>query len=248
MEYLKKKFPQEKVYGYYNPKFLKKHNGLEVHKMFNITLPSATKWSNTLAFLCRSIARVVPSVKATDRNYSDNATYYDGWWQDKRYFLDTINIIKFRQPIMDETNKELLNAISSSESVSLHVRRGDYLDPQNAKLYGGICTLEYYNNSIDIIKKKFAEPKFFVFSNDIKWCKDNLLLSDAIFVSNNTGINSWLDMYLMSHCKANILANSSFSYWAALLNMNDNMVIYPGKWTNSKRPDIFPSNWISVWL
>lgn len=246
VEYLKKTFPKEKIYGYYNPQFLNKHNGLEIHKIFDVTLPPATKWSNAVAFLCRVVARLFPIVKATDNSYSDKAIYYDGWWQDKRFFIDTINTIKFLQLIVDETNKEILNAIYSSESVSLHVRRGDYMDPQNAKQYGGICTLDYYKKAIGIIKEKYTNPQFFVFSNDIEWCKENLQIRDTVFVTNNTGENSWIDMFLMSQCKANILANSSFSYWGAMLNKNNPMVIYPGKWFNHKTPDIFPEKWINI--
>lgn len=247
VEYLKKTFPKEKVYGYYNPNFLNKHNGLEIHKIFDLTLPPATKWSNVVAYLCRVLARLVPTVKATDKKYSDKAIYYDGWWQDKKFFLDTINNIKFRQSIVDKTNKELLNAISSSESVSLHVRRGDYLDPQNAKQYGGICTLDYYKIAIGIIKEKYANPRFFVFSNDIEWCKANLQIDNAVFVTNNTGENCWIDMYLMSQCKANILANSSFSYWGAMLNGNSQCsVVYPGKWLNTHTPEIFPNRWMAI--
>ena len=100
--------------------------------------------------------------------------------------------------------------------------------------------------AIEIVNSKISNPHFFVFSNDIQWCIDNLPLKEATFVSNNIGANSWLDMYLMSICKMNILANSSFSYWGAMLNKNRNIVIYPGKWYNDKTPDIFPNNWIAL--
>ena len=246
VQYLKKTFPQEGVYGYYNPKFLNKHNGLEVNKMFDVELPPESKWSNFVALMCRVITRVVPCVKATDEKYSANAIYYDGWWQNKRYFLDTIDSIKYYLPQLDETNKRLMTEIATTDSVSLHVRRGDYLEPHNAKQYGGICTIEYYIDAIDIVKKHFERPQFYIFSNDIEWCKENLPVENIVFVTNNTGANSWIDMYLMSHCKANIIANSSFSYWGALLNKKENLVVYPEKWTNSKTPDIFPDNWIPV--
>ena len=223
-----------------------KHNGLEVHKMFDIQIPPSTFFSNTVAFLCRSIARVIPNVKATESKYSESAIYYDGWWQDKKYFLDTVSEVNFRLPQLDDTNKKLIELITSSNSVSLHVRRGDYLEPRFVKQYGGICTLDYYKTAIDIAVSKLSDPHFFVFSNDIEWCLNNLSLNNATFVSNNTGINSWIDMYLMSKCKINILANSSFSYWGAMLNKNSNIVIYPGKWYNDKTPDIFPNNWIAL--
>ena len=246
-EYLKKTFPRERIYGYYNPKFLNlKHNGLEVDKVFESSLPPSTRWSDIIAFLCRSMSRIVPWIKATDKSFSDKAIYYDGWWQDKRFFIDTVKTIEFRQPLMDDVNIKLLDAISKSESVSLHVRRGDYLEPINAKNYGGICTLNYYKKAIDIIKEIYGNPQFFIFSNDIEWCTENLQIIDAVFVSNNLGENSWIDMYLMSYCKANIIANSSFSYWGAMLNKGDNTVVYPKKWFNTHTPDVFPKNWIPI--
>lgn len=247
VQYLRKTFPKEKIYGYYNPKFLKKHNGLEVQKIFKIELPPESIWSNFIAFACRAIARFFPIVKATDGSCSAKATYYDGWWQDKRFFLDTISEIEFYHPNLDETNKNIIEDILSSESVSLHIRRGDYLEPQNAKEYGGICTLGYYNEAITIAKKQFHSPRFFVFSNDIEWCKENLVLDNVVYVSNNTGENSWLDMYLMSFCMINILANSSFSYWGAMLNKRNHLVIYPQKWNNKKRPEIFPEEWVGIY-
>lgn len=246
VQYLKKTFPKEGIYGYYNPKFLNKHNGLEVNKMFDVELPPESKWSNFIALMCRVIALVVPSVKATDKKYSANAIYYDGWWQDRRFFMDTLNMLNFRQTTLDETNENLIKQIFATDSVSIHVRRGDYLDSQNIKQYGGICTIDYYKKAIEIVEKKINNPQYFIFSNDIEWCKANLPITNAIFVTNNAGSNSWIDMYLMSLCKTNIIANSSFSYWGASLNKMDNLVIYPEKWTNSKTPNIFPDKWIPI--
>lgn len=245
-EYLLKKYPNEKIYGYYNPKFLNKHNGLEVQNVFSITLPPATIWSNFMAFLCRCIARFYPAIKATDNNYSEKAFYFDGWWQNKCFFGDTINKIRFQSPVLDGINEKLLNEITSSESVSIHIRRGDYLESQNVQRYGGICTLDYYKKAIEIIKTEYINPKFFIFSNDINWCKENLFLGNSVFVTNNTGINSWLDMFLMSKCKVNIIANSSFSYWGAMLNRNSPKVYFPKKWFNDHTPNIFPQNWIGI--
>jgi hypothetical protein len=196
--------------------------------------------------MCRALARFVPGIKATDNSFSGSAIYYDGWWQDKRYFLDTIKELHFVEPVLDETNISLLTDISSSDSVSIHVRRGDYLEPKNAKQYGGICTLEYYKKAIAIIKSHYKDPNFYIFSNDIEWCKENLDIDKADFVNNNKGKDSWLDMFLMSKCSANILANSSFSYWGAIMNKNDNIVVYPGKWFNDETPNIFPDNWIGL--
>lgn len=246
-EYLRKKYPRNQIYGYYNPKFLnEKHNGLEVHKMFDIQLPPSSHLSNTVAFICRLLSRFVPSLKATDKCFSEDAIYFDGWWQNKKFFLDTISQINFKKPVLDAINNSILGDIYKFESVSIHIRRGDYLEPRFVKQYGNICTMDYYIRAIEIAKKRFKHPKFFVFSNDICWCEENLKIDNVVYVTNNQGINSWIDMYLMSKCKANILANSSFSYWGAMLNKNTSFIIYPDKWFNYDRPDMFPENWIAI--
>lgn len=120
--------------------------------------------------------------------------------------------------------------------------------PANKPIYGGICTLDYYKKAIEIAKQRFSHPVFFVFSNDIDWVKANLDVVDAIFITNNQGKNSYLDLYLMTFCKGAIIANSSFSYWGSMLNAQyKDFVIYPKKWWNTiKIPDIFPDSWIGI--
>lgn len=245
-EYLRHNFPREGVYGYYNKKFLNKHNGLEVQNVFDIELPRRTFWSDVSVFICRSLNRVFKHLRVTDSSVALNGIYYDGWWQDKKYFLSNVSKIKFRDFKIDTTNHNLLHEIRTSNSVFIHIRRGDYLAPQFVKQYGGICTLEYYKKAIDIISAKYANAKFFVFSNDIEWVKKNLEIPNAVYVTNNTASDSFKDMFLMTHCKAGILANSSFSYWGAMLNNNNGCIIYPGIWNNKHTPDIFPEDWIKL--
>lgn len=245
--YLKQRHKNENVYGYYNPAFLKNHNGLEFHKVFDVDLPPSNYYSNLIAKIIRIASRSLKWFKATDNNFSETAVYYDGWWQDKKFFLDNVKKIKFREKPLSEKNLELLNIIKNSQSVSIHIRRGDYLEPKHIKQYGGICTLDYYNHAISLVNEQLDTPHYFIFSNDIEWVKENLKIDNAIYVTNNTGADSYLDMYLMSHCKANILANSSFSYWGAMLNNNTNqIVIYPKKWFNSHTPNIFPTDWTGI--
>ena len=137
--------------------------------------------------------------------------------------------------------------IQGTQSVSLHIRRGDYLDPENLERYGGICTIEYYMKGISIIKNYFERPSFFIFSNDMEWVKENMDIPNPVYIDINKGKDSYMDMYLMSRCKANIIANSSFSYWGAMLNINPSpLVVYPQKWFNNYTPDIFPQSWIGI--
>ncbi len=162
--------------------------------------------------------------------------YYEGYWQSPMYFNSIDEDVKnmFVFPVVTDENKELSELIDSINSVSIHVRRGDYL---NAKSFKGICELDYYQNAICKINTTVENPYYFIFSNDIDWCRENLgnfLQTDRVkFVSNNVGKNSFWDMYLMSRCKNMIIANSSFSWWAAYLNANnDAKIISPKKWVN----------------
>ena len=247
VEYLRRMFPDQQIYGYYNAKTLHKHNGLEVHKVFDITLPEHNLWSDSVVWLCRKLNGIgVKGFKATDSVHSERAIYYDGWWQDKKFFLDTVGKIRFRDFELDEKNKALLDSIQNSQSVFIHIRRGDYLAPEHIATYGGICTDEYYRKAIDIIKDKMQNPHFFVFSNDISWVMENMEIPNPTYVDNNTGKKSFLDMYLMTNCKAGILANSSFSYWGGMLNKNTPIIIYPGKWDNRHTPDIFIDSWMAL--
>lgn len=224
VKYLERTFPKEHVYGYYNKRWLQGHNGLEIHKVLDVDLPKATRWSDFVAIVLRIINKLVrvPFV-ATDDKVSKMSILYKGYWQDKKFFLDNIDNIHYRNFELDEENKQLIHDMEKGASVSIHVRRGDYLTEANRKIYGGICTLEYYKRAIQIAedevkKARNEEIKFYVFSNDIEWCKANLSLPNVVFVNHNHGPKSYLDMFLMSHCQINILANSSFSYWGAMLN------------------------------
>jgi hypothetical protein len=246
--FLRDRFPKENIYGYYLNKDLKSHNGLEIDKVFDIVLPPATILSNIVAFICRLLSKLGFKMFKQDKDpVSLNGVLYSAYYQDKKYFRNNIGSLSFRKFPLDIINKNLLRHIEDSNSVSIHIRRGDYLNPENRKIYGNIATPEYYKKAIEIVKKEIESPVFFIFSNDPQWCIENLNLQDAVVVSNNIGDKSYIDMFLMSHCRVNIIANSSFSYWAAMLNKNDNKeVIYPRKWNNELTPDIFPSTWLGL--
>ena len=245
--YLQKKYPKQKVYGYYNKRWLKKHNGLELDKVFDVYLPPHTKLRDIVAWLCRKLNGIgVKGLKATDSCFSESAVYFDGYYHDTKFIQDFLSELKFRDFYLDNTNRGLKEKILTSNSVAIHIRRGDYLLPEIDKMFGGICTDEYYRKAINIVKEKWESPTFFVFSNDIEWVREHLPLDDAFYVTNNTGDNSYLDMYLMSLCKGDIIANSTFSYWGAIMNRNNPVVIYPQKWNNLYTPNMFPVKWIGL--
>lgn len=148
-------------------------------------------------------------------------------------------------------NKEFATHISSCNSVSVHVRRGDYVFDEKTNKKHGVLTPDYYERAIDIIKSKIDNPVFFIFSNDKEWVAENFKLNcQIVFIGNNNAEFGYEDMRLMSLCKSNIIANSTFSWWGAYLNLNpDKNVIAPENWLADKKtnPEEFiPKDWLVI--
>ena len=266
---LKKKY--KNVYG--NLNFYQKnkiHNGYELKKIFNIDIEKDKKENNFFNgaikknIFQRIINKVLNSLniilyieKWGEKNINKIIgkkfiRYYFGWWQSEKYFKDIAAEIKgeFKfQEFKNEKNIDLKNKILNSNSISIHVRRGDYL---NNIYLGGLTPLSYYENAIEYILQKVKEPSFYIFSNDIEWCKQNLKLDYPVYyIDWNKGEESFRDMQLMSLCKHNIIPNSSFSWWGAWLNSNPNkIVIAPQKWFNDclkwNYSNIVPETWIKI--
>ncbi|MDD5569678.1 MAG: alpha-1,2-fucosyltransferase [Bacteroidales bacterium] len=180
--------------------------------------------------------------------------YMLGYWQSEKYFKDIEDIIRkeftFKNP-PQEKNEELSREIKGNNSVSIHIRRGDYINKPVVSMDFNICDTDYYLRSVDYISKQITNPVFYVFSDDISWVKENFKIPYPMkFVDSNTPENSFEDMRLMSLCKHNILANSSFSWWSAWLNENRNKIIVtPREWVrikDYKTSDIVPDNWFRL--
>jgi hypothetical protein len=180
-----------------------------------------------------------------------NGNYIKGFIQNEKYFLDIANEIRQNFKLitpLDEKNKKIIEDIKNTESISLHIRRGDYLTI--AKDYGS-CSIEYYQKALEIIKEKInAENlKAFIFTDDPEWVKENIKFDiDTYYVENNLG-KGYFDLELMKNCKHNIIANSSFSWWGAWLNENPNkIVIAPKPWLASVENDyeLIPKSWIRI--
>ena len=186
---------------------------------------------------------------------SSFCTILDGFWQSEKYFKENANLIRneltFKR-ITGETFKNYYKQIQNTKTpISIHIRRGDYVNhPEFSKTFGFVGT-DYYERAISLIKSKFPDFRFFIFSDDHEWVKDNLNLSDCVFVEN-TGEDSDLDdLQLMSTCKHHIIANSSFSWWAAWLNNEeDKLVISPKNWYKNQptwdTKDLIPETWIRI--
>lgn len=244
--YFKSKYPKERIYGYYNKKWLKAHNGLEIFDKFDIEKPKSTRFSDFIVLLLRIIDKFIPII-ARDNSFRENAILYIGYWQDKRFWNDNLSPLPMQSIQLNSVNENVLNIIRKTQSVFIHVRRGDYLKPENS-IYN-ICNIEYYIKAINIMNKKISSPYYFIFSDDIEWTMNNLKIEHAYYVNNNKGTDSFIDMYLMSQCKYAIIANSTFSYWGAINGCSKSIVIYPSKWkikATGNMPNIFKLSWISL--
>lgn len=229
------------------------HNGYELEKIFNLNIDYCpeillkkfkVKRNQYIKRLVRKINKDLISHKIVEpyifnsNIFQMHNAYLEGYWQNMKYInsvsKELRNDFKFDIDNLDELNKKNLYKIKSdNKSVSIHIRRGDYINNStNYEIYGGICEEEYYTNAINLLETELENPNFYVFSNDIEWVKNNLHIKNVTYFDYNKNENSYKDLILMSSCKHNIIANSTFSWWGAWLNeYEDKIVIMPKKWT-----------------
>lgn len=184
----------------------------------------------------------------------DNSFVY-GYFQSEKYFKNIRNIL-LKQFIINKKvsnyTKEIENKIMNSKNTcSLHIRRGDYVVGNNINIHG-ICDLEYYKSAIKFLEEIEKDISYFIFSDEIEWVKQHIVLKNAIYINSEEERIPHEDIYLMSLCKHNIIANSSFSWWGAWLNENkDKTVIAPKRWfadskLEQQSKDIVCSHWIKI--
>ncbi len=276
---LKKAFPEEKVYvdvSHYHTLFFKHykginlHNGFEIDKVFpNASLPIAhfpqiVKVSYYIPnyVLSRLGRKFLPKRKTElippySKNYCylpeaflPGNRYYEGFWQCIKNFEaikpQLLNV--FEHPEPNDYNHDLIMQISSCNSVGIHIRRGDYL---NEPEFRNICGVEYYKKGVEMVLSDGDRHEFFIFSNDMQWCKENIepLVGNSVihYVTGNKGKNSCWDMFLMTYCNDLIIANSSFSWWGAFLNKKESRVYAPDPWVNRAcEIDNYEKSWIKI--
>jgi hypothetical protein len=179
--------------------------------------------------------------------------YLDGFWQTEKYFSSVrALLLKEFTPAFPLTGaiKVLADEIKNRKSVAIHVRRGDYVNLKSAAEYHGTCSMDYYDRAINYIKDKVEEAHYYIFSDDMAWCRENFRnLPNVHFTESQAGYSS-VDLYLMSCCSHNIIANSSYSWWSAWLNTSeDKIVIAPEKWFAAGvavNEDLLPSSYIKL--
>lgn len=228
------------------------HNGLELKRIFNVELPEASLWELAkLAYpffnyktyqvmfhwlrqrktMTKGLTNIAFNPKEVSRQ---DSVFYDGYWQNEKFFRDIREdvVAAYTFPeFIDERNIKLESLLNGCNAVSCHVRRGDYLQDQRYQ----VCTAKYYMDAIAMMNEKVNPDMYVVFSDGIDWCKENLPAvignRKVVYVDWNKKENSFRDMQLMSLCRHNIIANSSFSWWGAWLGQyEDKVVIAPSKW------------------
>lgn len=243
------------------------HNGLEIDRVFKVEIREASLWE-----LCRVaypffnykmwqiMLHFMPKRKSMasgttqvpfnfDEVTRNDPVFYDGYWQNENFFKSIREIIlnTYSFPVFtEERNIQLAGKLLSCNSVSIHIRRGDYLKEP----IWCVCTPDYYLKSLEYIKSKDNIDLLCVFSDDIPWCKEHLsrIASTVVFVDWNKGTDSFRDMQLMTYCKHNIIANSSFSWWGAWLGRREGkIVVAPKVWCNKPIVnDPICENWIRI--
>lgn len=179
--------------------------------------------------------------------------YLEGYWQSDKYFKDAESIIRREYCLKEPLSKPSSDAqkiIEKANSVSVHIRRTDYLADKKARQIYAAVGLEYYEAAISRAAAAVSNPTFFIFSDDISWAKENFKFPyPMIFMDFNGPEKNYEDLHLMSRCKHHIITNSTFGWWGAWLSENPGkMVFAPEKWLNQrpKDTDRYPAGWITL--
>jgi len=216
----------------------------EVEKLIHIY------YSNSLyARIYKKIHQNKPKHK---RNYFIEKDYYlyepelmkissdvllEGFWQHYKYYENfppqILQELTLKEEFKPTSINNIINNIEQeNSSVSIHIRRGDYVSDSNNLNFFGTLPMQYYYDAVNYINKNIQTPKFYIFSDDLNWVKDNFKINAPItFVDIEGGTKDYLELDAMSKCRHNIIANSSFSWWGAFLNKNtDKIIIAPKSW------------------
>ena len=223
------------------------------------------KESNPISFLFRKLNTAVsPYYKWSvieqmnfdfDPNYLkvEAPAYVSGYWHSENYFLGIADLIRSEFDYIKDLApyaQSISNQIGTGTSCSIHIRRGDYVNDANTYVVHGVCSMDYYLRAIAAINAQFKDVTFFVFTDDIPWVKTSSLFNNTNFTIVENTDNHFEDFKLMSKCSHHIIANSSFSWWAAYLgDFPSKVVISPSKWFKNKLADrisITPKTWIQL--
>ena len=184
----------------------------------------------------------------------NNEAYVIGDFFSEKYFKDIRSTLLKQFSIKGRPSSYMkdmeVKIPEAANSCFIHVRRGDYFHNKSVNKVHGVCSVDYYQNAAKYVQSQVGSLQYFIFSNDIEWCKENLKIDNATYMENQERASPHEDIYLMSLCKHNIIDHSSFCWWGAWLNQNENkIVVAPKKWFSNEKlqkqsRDIYCENWV----
>lgn len=256
---MKKRFPDTRI-DLSDMMHYKVHHGYEMNNVFHLPrtefcINQSLKKIIEFLFFKTILERKqnLTTLEIYEKSFCWPFIYFKGFYQSERYFTEIKEEVRkaftFDKGQANKKSIKILEQIDADKhAVSLHIRRGDYLQPKHWATTGSVCQLPYYRNAIAQMNTSIEEASYYVFSDDIAWVKENIQLNHAIYIDWNTNEESWQDMMLMSHCRHHIICNSTFSWWGAWLNpRKDKIVLVPERWfQHCETPYIYPAEWIKV--
>lgn len=179
-----------------------------------------------------------------DYKYLKGNYYISGWFQHENYFKDYEEVIRkeLKPKYKIHISHDLADILSKKNTVSVHIRRSDF------KRYNNLMPMEYYEKAMKLINSKIGDVFYIIFSDEPSWVECNMEFGEnAYFMKNEKNLQDYEELFVMSKCKHNIIANSTFSWWGAWLNdNNDKLVIGPQRWFANNRLNIMPDEWIKL--
>ncbi len=274
--YLQKKKISSSTKFIFSKKSVKIHNGYELDKVFGIKyyhtflnkilfwifkaasykkFPSFSKpFKKILKFSGIEVINENDdySFKPQYLNPARGIKFYVGGWHSEKYFsaieTNIRDTFQFDIDKIDNKNLAALEKLKSTISVSIHVRRGDFLNSNNYKKLGAVCTLDYFLSAIEKIKTLTTNPQFYFFTDDVEWVRSYFTEPYFTIIDMNKNGDSWKDMFLISNCDHHINSNSSFSWWSSWIYTNKNKItIVPKNFMTGRYfEDIYPVNWLKL--
>jgi hypothetical protein len=274
--YLNKKRISKSTRFLFSKKSSKIHNGYELDNVFGI--PYRDNFLNRVlyltflaagykksSFISKPLVGLLKILGISIVNENDDYNFkpeylqpsrgikfYAGGWHSEKYFLEikdeVRNTFQFNLKNIGAENLKILKQLKNPNSVSVHVRRGDFLDSNNFSKLGAVCTLNYFVVAIEKMKTLVDQPHFFFFTNDGPWVNTHFNGPDYTLIDINKKGDSWKDMFLISNCAHHINSNGSFSWWSSWLNKNHQpIVIVPRNFlADIHFEDIYPESWIQL--
>lgn len=215
-------------------------------------LKQSHEWEDpNLPYYRRSVVKEAAFPYAPEIMEAPADVYLDGYWQTEKYFSSIACVLREDFTVKAELNADDLavaRLMEASDAISLHIRRGDYVSNAQTNQTHGTCPLDYYHRAAKLLAEPVANPHFFIFSDDPDWVEKSLCLGyPTTYIKHNGPDRNYADLWLMSRCQHNIVANSSFSWWGAWLNANPaKQVIVPDQWfadTRLDTRDLIPDAW-----